>query len=203
MPVGKDGEPPVIPTPRNCYAHCCDTTGLFCASCQAGKGERTGTGAKKEKEVLPGALKIENSLPRQKVATDQYALKVKGLLLHTKGKESAANMHSGGTIFVDHASQLICIANQVSLIASYIVQSKKDFERFTVGRGVWAQQYHGDNCVFKSVVWGEHCEAMQQLPTEMSGVGAHHQNAVSEQSVGTVARSARTMLLHATFYWPE
>eukprot|EP00957_Ditylum_brightwellii_P134711 10270094-Ditylum_brightwellii.AAC.2 len=44
---------------------------------------------------------------------------------------------------------------------------------------------------------------MQQLPTVMSGVGAHHQNAVSERSIGTVVPSARTMLLHVTIYWPE
>eukprot|EP00957_Ditylum_brightwellii_P116782 8907573-Ditylum_brightwellii.AAC.1 len=104
MHVGKNGKLPVILTPTNSHAHCCDMTGLLCASCQAGKGERTGTGAKKVKGVLPGALKIENLLPGQKVAADQYVSKVKGQLLHTKGKESAENMYSGGTIFVDHAS---------------------------------------------------------------------------------------------------
>eukprot|EP00957_Ditylum_brightwellii_P185981 14159401-Ditylum_brightwellii.AAC.1 len=65
------------------------------------------------------------------------------------------------------------------------------------------QQYHGNNSVFKSAAWGEHYGAMQQLPTEMSGVGAHHQNSVSEQSIGTVVCSARTMILHATIYWPD
>eukprot|EP00957_Ditylum_brightwellii_P127137 9693130-Ditylum_brightwellii.AAC.1 len=44
---------------------------------------------------------------------------------------------------------------------------------------------------------------MQQLPTEMSCVGAHRQIVVSEKSIGTVVRSARTMILHATIYWPE
>eukprot|EP00957_Ditylum_brightwellii_P149578 11390332-Ditylum_brightwellii.AAC.1 len=111
MHVGKDGEPPVIPTPTNCCAHCCDTTGILCDSYQADKGERTGTGENKVKEV-------------------------KGQLLHTKGKESAVNVHSGGTIFVDHASQLIYIANQV-------------------------QQYHGNNGASKSAAWDDHCEAIQ------------------------------------------
>eukprot|EP00957_Ditylum_brightwellii_P083621 6356454-Ditylum_brightwellii.AAC.1 len=37
----------------------------------------------------------------------------------------------------------------------------------------------------------------------MSGVGAHHQNAVAERAIGTVTCAACTMLLHATIYWPE
>ena len=44
---------------------------------------------------------------------------------------------------------------------------------------------------------------MGQLPTEMSGVGAHHQNAIEERTIGTITRSAYTMLLHAAIYWPE
>eukprot|EP00957_Ditylum_brightwellii_P203463 15334707-Ditylum_brightwellii.AAC.2 len=44
---------------------------------------------------------------------------------------------------------------------------------------------------------------MGQQPTEMSGVGAHHQNAVAENAIGTVVHSAHTMLLHAVIYWPD
>eukprot|EP00957_Ditylum_brightwellii_P079755 6064157-Ditylum_brightwellii.AAC.1 len=36
MRVGKDGEPPVIPTQTNRCANCCDKAGLLCVSCQAG-----------------------------------------------------------------------------------------------------------------------------------------------------------------------
>eukprot|EP00957_Ditylum_brightwellii_P158326 12051599-Ditylum_brightwellii.AAC.1 len=37
----------------------------------------------------------------------------------------------------------------------------------------------------------------------MSGVGAHHQNAIAERTIATVVRSIRTMLLHAAIYWPD
>eukprot|EP00957_Ditylum_brightwellii_P033617 2549015-Ditylum_brightwellii.AAC.1 len=112
-------------------------------------------------------------------------------------------MYTGGTIFYDHASKLIHISNQVTLIASDTVHGKLDFERVAAGHGVTIEQYHCDNGVFKSQLWSDSCEEAGQLSTSMSGVGAHHQNAAAEQSIGTVVRSARTMLLHATIYGPK
>eukprot|EP00957_Ditylum_brightwellii_P164029 12489065-Ditylum_brightwellii.AAC.1 len=44
---------------------------------------------------------------------------------------------------------------------------------------------------------------MSQMPTEMIVVGAHHQNAVAEELIGTIVCSARTMMIHAAIYWPE
>ena len=57
-------------------------------------------------------------------------------------------MHSGGTIFVDHASGLGWIENQVSLIASDTVRSKQSFESFAATCGVTVKEYHGDNGIF-------------------------------------------------------
>jgi hypothetical protein len=37
----------------------------------------------------------------------------------------------------------------------------------------------------------------------VSGVGAHHQNAVAERAIGTVVNIARTMMLHAKMRWPK
>eukprot|EP00957_Ditylum_brightwellii_P162577 12379950-Ditylum_brightwellii.AAC.4 len=78
MRQGCDGEPLVIITPTNSRAHCCATQGLFCASCQCGKGAWTGSGTKHSVETVPGALKAYNLLLGQKVSVDQYLFKVKG-----------------------------------------------------------------------------------------------------------------------------
>eukprot|EP00957_Ditylum_brightwellii_P005114 388539-Ditylum_brightwellii.AAC.1 len=80
---------------------------------------------------------------------------------------------------------------------------KRYFERFATGHGVSIKQYHGDNGIFKSKLWTEHCDAAGQEPTKMSGVGAHHQNTIAEKAIGTVVHSACTMLLHAAIYWPD
>eukprot|EP00957_Ditylum_brightwellii_P116010 8850192-Ditylum_brightwellii.AAC.1 len=37
----------------------------------------------------------------------------------------------------------------------------------------------------------------------MSGVGAHHQNAVAECSIGTIVCSACAMMIHAAIYWSK
>eukprot|EP00957_Ditylum_brightwellii_P043534 3300565-Ditylum_brightwellii.AAC.1 len=75
-------------------------------------------------------------------------------------------MYDGGAVFVDHAIKLTYVANQTLLIAADTVMAKQAFEHFAL--------------------WCGHCEAMNQLPTSMSGVGAHHQNAIAEQTIGTV-----------------
>eukprot|EP00957_Ditylum_brightwellii_P073414 5578953-Ditylum_brightwellii.AAC.3 len=61
---------------------------------------------------------------------------------------------------------------------------KRDFKRFARGHGVSIKQYHGDNGFFKSKLWTEHCDVAGQEPTEMSGVGTHHQNAIAERVIG-------------------
>eukprot|EP00957_Ditylum_brightwellii_P010049 758228-Ditylum_brightwellii.AAC.1 len=153
-----------------------------------GKGVQQGSGANHLVEVDPGALYADDLVPGQKVLVDQYVSKVKGRLVHTCGKEKPTDMYNGSAMFVDHATKLTYVANQTLLIAADTVMTK---------------QYHGDNRVFMLHLWVQHCEAMNQLPTSMGGVGAHHQNAVAEQAIGRVAQSARTMLLHAAIYWPD
>ena len=38
---------------------------------------------------------------------------------------------------------------------------------------------------------------------ELYGVGAHHQNSISEHCIQTIVESARMMLLHSRRLWPE
>eukprot|EP00957_Ditylum_brightwellii_P109591 8358423-Ditylum_brightwellii.AAC.1 len=108
---------------------------------------------------------------------------MKGCLPHTKRKESAGSIHSGGTISVDHVSKLIYITNQVNLIAADTLMGKRYFKRFVVGHSVSITQYHSDNDIFKSKLWTEHCGVAGQEPTKMSGIGAHHQNDITERAI--------------------
>jgi len=38
---------------------------------------------------------------------------------------------------------------------------------------------------------------------DFSGVGAHHQNEVTEQAIQTISSWAQNMLLHASLHWPD
>ena len=59
-----------------------------------------------------------------------------------------------------------------------------------------------DNGIFKSKAFVEALEDNYQMITK-SGVGAHHQNGVAEQAIGTVQAMARAMLLHVHLHWPD
>ena len=64
-----------------------------------------------------------------RVSTDQFVSSPPGRLTHTYGKESTEKQYSGGTVFIDEASEHIHIENQVSLGAPETVRAKNRFER--------------------------------------------------------------------------
>jgi hypothetical protein len=147
--------------------------------------------------VKKGELK-----PGMSISTDQYECRIRGRLPHTKGKEDPLKMYSGGTLFVDHASGLIRVYNQVSLGASDTLTSKHAFELEGEAAGHTIRHYHGDNGVYKCKEFKDDLNTRHQVMT-YSGVGVHGQNGVAERAIQTVVNSARTMLLHQALLWPE
>ena len=74
--------------------------------------------------------------------------------------------------------------------------AKACFERESALNGFKIKNYHTDNGVFTARELISHVHESDQRIT-FSGIGAHHQNGVTERSTGTVTRKARTQLLHA------
>ena len=105
-------------------------------------------------------------------------------------------------MFVDHASGVIKINQQVSLEFSYTVRSKEIHELWAAEDSVSIKSYRGDNCVYNSKLFKEDLEERQQKML-YSGVGAHGQNGVAERAIQTVVTSAFTMMLHQDLLWPE
>jgi hypothetical protein len=136
------------------------------------------------------------------VFVDQYESSIRGRLPNTYGREKESSMYVGGTIFVDVASHTIHVYHQVSLAAADTLLSKAQFEQDAASYGVSIKQYHVDNGIFTSAAWKDnlHGERQQQ---RVSGVGAHHQNAVAERAIQTVTSMARAMLLHLKIHWPD
>jgi hypothetical protein len=62
--------------------------------------------------------------------------------------------------------------------------------------------YHTDNGVFTAAQFQDQLAENKQGLT-LSGVGAHHQNAVAERAIRTVVNLSRTMMLHAKMRWPK
>jgi hypothetical protein len=79
---------------------------------------------------------------------------------------------------------------------------KREFEHEMASMGVVALQYHTDNGVFTTAEFQDELAKLNQ-GLSLSGVGAHHQNAVAERAIGTVVSLARTMMLHSKMRWPK
>ena len=126
---------------------------------------------------------------------DQYMSPTKGRLMHTRGKESATKQLCGGTIFVDHATNFIFNNHQINLTAVSTVTSKHRCESKLDEFGVQIKQYASDNHPFRSKVWVEDCAVQRQLPTDHSGVGAHHQ-ILAERMIQTIFNWSRAELIH-------
>jgi hypothetical protein len=173
-----------------------------CAAC-IGKMSRHGAQTSVEHQRPETLMKLRAGALHSGdvVSMDQYESGILGRLPNTRGKEADNEKYSGGTIFVDHASGLIWLQNQVSLRTGETLRAKIKFERFAAGFEIRIKKYHGDNGVFAANEFREHVQQQgQQL--EFSGVGAHHQNGVAERAIQTVTNWARTMLLHSCLHWP-
>ena len=118
-----------------------------CASCMISKAHRLPTGTTRTRQLNPGGIKQEYTMPGQLVHTDQYVSQLKGRLQHTYGKEKSKDMFMGGTVFIDNASSFAFISNQVSSNAAETIKGKHQFEREARRHGVVVQQYRGDNGV--------------------------------------------------------
>ena len=63
-------------------------------------------------------------------------------------------------------------------------------------------QCHSKNRVFKSKEFQADLKVKGQT-IDFSGVGAHHQNSVSERAICTVVELARTLIIHQAMHWPK
>jgi hypothetical protein len=175
-----------------------------CASCLHSKMHRRTAEAqttidRKDKE---SNLSKEKLKPGELVHVDQFESPVRGRLPNTYGKEKAHERYGGGTIYIDAASDLVFVRNQVSLAGPDTVKGKRAFEMRARLARVTIKQYHGDNGIFAAPDWRTHCTEQGQT-TDYSGVGAHHQNGKAERTIRTIVNMARAMLLHALIHWPE
>jgi hypothetical protein len=108
------------------------------------------------------------------VSIDQFICKMPGPLPTGYGHESQDRHFQGGTIFIDAASGLIWVENQVSLGANKIVMGKACFEQWFYDQCVCeVKHYHGDNGIFSAEEFWRYCEEKQQSRS-FSGVGTQH-----------------------------
>ena len=84
-------------------------------SCLRGKGSRSSLKSNKvtSNKEHTNVIKEVHLHPEDRVSSDQFECRVKGLLSTSRGKEDPHKIYSGGTVFIDHATGLIDRYNQV------------------------------------------------------------------------------------------
>jgi hypothetical protein len=175
-----------------------------CDACLLSKASRRSNHAKTaiNNPDAAQALTRKSLVPGDTVSVDQYESRLRGRLSTSFGKEPEHDKYGGGTIFIDHYTHYVFAHHQPTLGGGDTLQAKARFEYLARSHGITIHAYHGDNGIFKSHHWMEHCRARRQTNT-FSGSGTHHQNGVAERAIRTIVESARTMLLHAMVHWPE
>jgi hypothetical protein len=111
----KNREEKGILTPKNKKSSSCAKP--LCTACQLAKQTRRTSPATNTtlNNDIAGHLSQGDLTPGQWVSMDQYMSALHGRLPHAKGKEPKSKKYAGGTIFHDHATQLIFLRHQVSL----------------------------------------------------------------------------------------
>ena len=183
---------------------------IVCSSCAYGKAKRRSKltkGHQIESQATKPMmqeklLSKETLIPGQKVSMDHFIVSTPGRLFSSRGRESQDSMYKGGLIFVDHASTYVHVEPVVNFTAGEAVRAKRAFESEMHSMGVTVVNYHSDNGVFTAAEFQDELIKLSQ-DIKLSGVGAHHQNAVAERMIGVVVSMARTMMLHAKMRWPK
>ena len=186
-----------------------DKSPLICGSCAFGKAKRKASRPKRLKQDDLPSIKLEekvlskdNLIPGQKVSMDHFIVSTPGRLFTSRGRESHDRMFKGGVIFVDHASGFVHVEPVVNFTAGEALRAKREFESEMFQLGITVLSYHSDNGVFTAAEFQDQLAQSAQKLT-LSGVGAHHQNAMAERAIGTTVSMARTMMLHAKIRWPK
>jgi len=208
MKTGSLGQAPIIRAAANCDLN---KNNLLCGSCAYGKAKRRHRRAKTAKDPdnvtkpeppQEKLLSKEVLIPGQRVSMDHFICSTPGRLFSSRGREPSDRMYKGGVIFVDHASGYVHVEPVVNFTAGEALRAKRTFEQEMLSMGVTVLNYHADNGIFTASEYQDELAKMGQNLT-LSGVGAHHQNAMAERMIGVTVSMARTMMLHAKLRWPK
>ena len=100
---------------------------------------------------------------------------------------------------MDYYTGYVFVALMRDLTAKSTLSAKKEFEHRCAVRGVKVEHYYIDNERSAEPAWINKCKCCKQ-DLIFCGIGAHHQNGISEIKIKYVTLISRPMLLHAIQY---
>ena len=133
---------------------------------------------------------------------DHSKVTTKGCLYSSMGKTHDDQTFSGGCIFVDHATGHDHVEHLVNFTTTETILAKHCYEKHMLDMGISIQAYQSDNGIFAT------CGFLDEIykgfrNIKFSGVGAHHQNGITERAIHTILMKAYTIMIPAALRWPD
>ena len=173
-----------------------------CVSCLFGQAHKRPWRFKRTKKGEASTLRGEKpTKPGDTVGVDQLISAQPGLVAQEKGSMTRARIWAA-TVFVCYVTGYIHVALMTDQSGDQTLEAKHDFEHKCGTRGVDVKHYHADNGRFAEKSFLDSIKKCMQRIT-FCGVGAHHQNGITENTIKQLTLTSRTILLHAQSHWPE
>ena len=173
-----------------------------CVSCLLSQAHRKPWRFKQTKDGATSALRGDKiTEPGETVGVDQLISAQPGLVPQDKGIMTRARIWAA-TVFVDYVTGYIHVGLMTDQSGEATLQCKHDFEHLSATRGVDINHYHADNGRFAEKSFTDDVQSNGQRIT-YCGVGAHHQNGITENAIKQLTLVSRTLLVHAQSQWPE
>ena len=105
-------------------------------------------------------------------------------------------------MFICYVTGFVHVGLMTDQSGEATLECKYDFEHMCATRGVKVKAHHADNGIFAERSFINDVKCCFQRIT-FCGVGAHHQNGVSEKAIKQLILTACTLIVHAQRHWPE
>ena len=140
----------------------------------------------------------QSTVPGAVVSVDQLESPISGFIPIVKGQPMTKH-YRGATVFIDHTIDFTYVHLNQALTMEETLDTKHAFEQVANQHGV---HIHCDNRHFADRTFIQDIQKACQT-ISFHGVGAHHQNGITERCIHDITESARMMLLHAAPRWPK
>ena len=173
-----------------------------CVSCIFGQAHRKPWRFKQTKDGGLSALRGESiTKPGETVGIDQLISAQPGLVPQERGLMTRARIWAA-TVYICYVTGYIHVGLMTDQSGESTLQTKRDFEHLAMTRDVNIKHYHADNGRFAERSFTDDVKQSAQRIT-FCGVGAHHQNGITENAIKQLTLVSRTLLVHAQSHWPE
>ena len=105
-------------------------------------------------------------------------------------------------MFIDYVTGYVHVGLMKDQSGEATLQAKHDFEHISSTRDVNVKHYHAYNGQFSERLFTDDVKISSQHIT-FCGVGAHHQNGITERVIKQLTLTSHTLLVHAQNHCPE